>query len=200
MKLSYLLKRLKLRMSTDNISNILKDLMFYNREIILVEKDLSTFKPDEIDQSMEYTVVDRENSEMIEKKFDLPIFDYYAQNNCKTLIATKGSKFIGFIRWTNDKNFKDLQKFGIRLESNQAYMFDFFIFPEFRGSSVGKDITHFAFKNLKIEGISKYFGFFYSDNFPALWWHRTICKTKELKKIKTHKFLTLEIVDGKLFP
>ena len=199
MKLSYLLKRLKFRISTDGVLNIFRDLLYYNREVILCQKDLSSFEPDKIDQSLEYTIVNRENSKSIEKIFDLPIFDYYAQNNCKTLIATKGPKLIGFIRWTIDKNFKDLQKFGIQLGSDHAYMFDFFIFPEYRGGSAGKDITQFALNDLKIGGITKYFGFFFSDNFPALWWHRTICKTKELRRIKTHKFLTLEIVNGKLF-
>jgi hypothetical protein len=173
--------------------------MYYNREVILCEKELSAFTADKIDESFEYSVVDRENSKSIEKKYDLPIFDFYAQNNCKTLIATKGSNLIGFIRWTTDKNFKDLQKFGIKLESGQAYMFDFFVFPEYRGGPAGKDISFFALNNLKKEGITKYFGFFYSDNFPALWWHRTICKTKEVKKVMVHKFLVLEFVNGKLY-
>ena len=97
MKLSYLLKRLKFRISTDGVLNIFRDLLYYNREVILCQKDLSSFEPDKIDQSLEYTIVNRENSKSIEKIFDLPIFDYYAQNNCKTLIATKGPKLIGFI-------------------------------------------------------------------------------------------------------
>lgn len=199
MKISYLLKRLKFRISTDGISKILKDLLFYNREVILCEKDLSSFTPDKIDDSLEYTVVDKDNSLSVEKKFNLPIFDFYAQNNCKTLIATIDSKLVGFIRWTTDKNFKDIQKFGLNLESDQAYMFDFFVFPEYRGGPAGKDISYFALNNLKNSGITKYFGFFYSDNFPALWWHRTICKTKEFKKIMVHKFFIFEIIDGKLY-
>jgi len=199
MKLSYLLGRLKFRIEIDGISKTLKDLLYFNREIILVEKDLSTWEMKDLDQSLEYTVVDRDNSKVVEKRFNLPLFDHYAQNNCKTLIAAKDDNCLGFIRWTEDKNFTDLQKFGINLESDQAYMFDFFIFPEFRGSSVGRDISHVAINNLKTKGISKYYGYFFSDNFPALWWHRTVCKTNEFKKIKTHKFIILEIVDGKLF-
>ena len=199
MKLSYLLKRLKFRVSIDGIPIVLKDLVFYNRGVILVEKDLSSWEMKEIDHSLEYAVIDLDNSKAIEEKYNLPLFYYYAQNNCKTLIATKDNKCLGFIRWTEDKNFKDLQKFGINLGPDEAYMFDFFIFPEYRGSTAGRDISHVAINTMKTKGISKYYGYFFSDNFPALWWHRTVCKTNEYKKIKMHKFVTIEMVDGKLF-
>jgi GNAT superfamily N-acetyltransferase len=183
----------------DGVSKTLKDLLYFNREIILVEKDLVAWEPKDFDQSFEYIIVDRDNSRMIEKRFNLPLFYHYTQNNCNSVIAVKDNKCLGFIRWTEDKNFQDLQKFGIKLEPDQAYMFDFFIFPEYRGSSAGKDISHYAILNLKNKGISKYFGYFFSDNFPALWWHRTVCKTTEYKKIKVHKLIAVEFLDGKMY-
>jgi len=198
MKISYLIGRLKFRLTMDGFSKTMKDLIYFNREIILVEKDLITWEPKEYDETLEYIIVDRANSKMIEQRFDLPLFDHYAQNNCNSVIAVKNNKCLGFIRWTEDNNFQDITKFGIDLNPDQAYMFDFFVFPEYRGSSVGKDISHYAIQNLKNKGISKYFGYFFSDNFPALWWHRTICKTKEFKKIKTHKIILIEYMDGKL--
>jgi GNAT superfamily N-acetyltransferase len=182
----------------DGISKTFKDLVYFNREIILVEKDLLSWEPKKYDKTHEYISIDRENSKLMEDRFKLPLFDHYAQNNCYTIIAVKDDKCLGFIRWTHDKNFQDLKKFGIELQDDQAYMFDFFIFPEYRGSSAGKDISHYTIQNLKNKGYSKYYGFFFADNFPALWWHRTICKTKEFKKIKTHKFVVFEYLDGKM--
>jgi hypothetical protein len=181
----------------DGIAKTFKDLIYFNREIILVEKDLLSWEPKEYDNNLEYIIVDHENSKMIEIKFNLPLFDHYAQNKCNSVIAVKDNKCLGFIRYTEDNNFQDLRKFNIELESKHAYMFDFFVFPEYRGSSAGKDISHYAIQNLKNMGISKYYGYFFSDNFPALWWHRTICKTNEFKKLKTHKLVILEFIDGK---
>ena len=150
MNASYLLRRLKFRLVMDGFSKTMKDLIYYNREIILVEKDLITWEPKDYDENLEYIIVDRDNSKTIEQRFDLPLFDHYAQNNCNSVIAVKDNKCLGFIRWTEDKNFQDLTKFGIDLKPDQAYMFDFFVFPEYRGSSVGKDISHYAIHNLKI--------------------------------------------------
>jgi GNAT superfamily N-acetyltransferase len=183
----------------DGMKKTIKDLVYFNREIILVEKDLDTWERKDYDINLNYIVVDKHNSKVIEKKFNLPLFDHYAQNNCNSVIAVKDNKCLGFIRWTEDKNFQDLRKFGIELKANEAYMFDFFVFPEHRGSSAGKDISYYAIENLKKRGISRYFGYFFSDNFPALWWHRTICKTIEYRKIKTHKIVFVEFLDRKIY-
>jgi GNAT superfamily N-acetyltransferase len=180
----------------DGFKKMIKDLIYFNRIIILVEKDLLSWEPKEYNKDLEYIIVNRDNSKMIEKRYNLPLFDFYVQKRCHSFIAVKDNKCLGFIRWTEDKNFRDLKKFGIALKDNQAYMFDFFVFPEYRGSSAGKDITQYAIQYLKDKGIEKYYGYFYSDNFPALWWHRTVCKTREYKKLKTHKFIIIEYLDG----
>jgi GNAT superfamily N-acetyltransferase len=188
-----------LRLSTEGFKDTMKELFYFNREMILVRKDLNTWEPGEIDQSVNYTIVHKDNSQEIEKKFNLQLFDHYAQINCKTLLCSKDDTCIGFIRWTQDKTFKDLQKLEINLEPNQAYMFDFFLFPAYRGTPVGRDISFYAIQHLKSLGIAKYYGYFFADNFPALWWHRTICRTEEYKKIKAHKFILLEMVNGNVY-
>ena len=199
MRISYLIKRLKFRLSIDGLQKTFKEMFFYNREIAVVEKNIDSYGTSKYDKNITYTVVNRKNSKQIEEKFNLPLFDHYAKKNCITLIATQNNECLGFIRWTRDKNFRDLKKFRIDLKDDQAYMFDFFLFPKYRGTPLGKDISTVAIDRLRSLGISKFFGYFFSDNLPALWWHRAILDAVEFKKIKTHRFLTMELVDGKLF-
>jgi len=199
MRPDYLLRRLKFRLSIDGPVKTFKDLVFINREIVIVEKDITSFQNHHSDESIEYSVVDLSNSKITEEKFNLPLFHYYACNHCKTLIAVDGDSCLGFIRWTMDNNFTDLQMLGIELEPDEAYMFDFFLFPECRGSSVVKDLPSAAISYLKKLGLSKFYGYYFSDNLQALWWHRAFLHADEIKKVKTHRFLSVNIIDGKLY-
>ena len=199
MKAFYLLKRLQLRLSNDGFKKTVKELFYFNRELILVRKDLVSWKAKPFDNDLEYIVVDKTNSVETEKRLNLHLFDHYGKIHCKTLVAIKDEVCVGFIRWTQDKNFKDLRKYNIPLAPDEAYMFDFFLFPTYRGTPVIRDIYHYAMHHLKSIGISRYYGFFYADNVPALWWHRTICRTEEFEKVKAHKLVFLEMINNKLF-
>ena len=188
----YLFNRLKFRISIDGFLTCLKEIIYFNKEIILVEKEIKPSDIKDFSKDLHYTIIDTKNSKSIEKKYHLPLFDYYAQINCKTLIAEYENDLVGFIRWTEDKNFRDLLKFEMQLKPNEAYMFDFFLFPKYRGSSRINDISNFAMNHLKSIGKEKFYGFVFSDNVPALWWHRTVLRAHEYKKLKLSKFIILE--------
>jgi hypothetical protein len=114
------------------------------------------------------------------------------------MIATKNDACIGFIRWTRDKNFWDLVKLGVTLEPDEAYLFDFFLFPEYRGGLAVREIPNAAINHLRSIGVSKFYGYYFTDNLQALWWHRAILHATEIKVLKAHKFLTIDVIDGKI--
>ncbi len=198
MRLNYLLQRLKFRISIDGLSGTLRDMLFINRDIVVVEKETNFNLQIKNDESLEYIIADMDNSQMVEKKFNLPLFHHYACKNCQTLIATKNDACVGFIRWTRDNNFWDLVKFEILLEPDEAYMFDFFIFPEYRGGSAVMEISNLVINHLRSIGVSKFYGYYFMDNLQALWWHRAILRASEIKRIKAHKLLTIDVIDGKI--
>jgi len=199
MKIPYLLQRLRFRLAADGVVKSFKDMVFFNRELVIVEKNLETYQHQIKDDRIRYVMLDIHNSLDFEVRFNLPLFHHYACIGCKTLVAILDDVCVGFIRWTRDNNFWDLKKFNIQMNPNEAYLFDFFIFPEFRGDSYVNDIPTAGIHQLQSRGVNKIYGFYFLDNRQALWWNRAILRVKEVKRLKSHRFLTLDIVEGKVF-
>jgi len=97
MKLPYLLQRLLFRISTDGIGKTFKDMVFFNREVVIVEKDIDTFDGQILDDRISYEVLDIHNSLAFEKRCNLPLFHHNACNQCETLIAILDDTCVGFI-------------------------------------------------------------------------------------------------------
>ncbi len=199
MHLNYLVRRLKFRVSTDGLPRTIKDLVYFNREIMLVEKEIGSYEIPVLDKDLHFNIINIKNSKITEKKFSIPLFHHYACNNCETLIAEKDHTCLGFVRWTRDNQFWDLKRLGIELQADEVYMFDLFILPEHRGSSIVKDLPAAAIHHLKSNGVSKFYGYYFLDNLQALWWHRAILRAHDLKKIKVHRLVFIDFINGKFF-
>ena len=124
--------------------------------------------------------------------------EYYCKHGSTCLLAIQGFTLLGYQLWTYDNNFKDVKQIEIQLSANDAYLFDFFVFPEYRGTDIPKFITYETFNYLVSKGINKIYGFYFSDNIKALWWHRAFLKCKEIRKVTIHRILFVEIANGKI--
>jgi GNAT superfamily N-acetyltransferase len=81
----------------------------------------------------------------------------------------------------------DLKMLGITCEEGDAYAFDMFIAPDYRGKNLAVPIQKLLHATLKKEGCPRVYGYYWNDNLPALWTHR-ILKYKELPKRCVSRF------------
>jgi GNAT superfamily N-acetyltransferase len=85
----------------------------------------------------------------------------------------------------------DLQWLGINLEKNQVYSFDLFLDPQKRGDNAAAYLQSSFLEHLKEKGIRKVYGYFWSDNIPALWVHRQL-KYRELNSVTVNRFFFIK--------
>lgn len=84
----------------------------------------------------------------------------------------------------------DLDMLGIICEEMDAYAFDMFIAPVYRGKNLAAPLQKLLQACLKMEGYQKVYGYYWDDNLPALWMHR-ILRFKELPKRRISRFFFL---------
>ncbi len=82
----------------------------------------------------------------------------------------------------------DLNLLGIVCGNRDAYAFDAYIAPEFRGRNLAAPLQRCLHAILKTEGHQKVYGYYMDDNLPALWMHRLL-RFKELPKRMISRFL-----------
>lgn len=198
MKLKYLIQKLKFRIKSEGLDETLKMLVYLNRNMIVVEKQIHPEEPLVFDEYTEFIRLDNQNLRLYKKKSGIENFSYYCQKGAECLAAFRNNECIGYQWWTRDNSFADIQKLGIRLAKDEAYLFDLFVSPDYRGTLLPKILVREVFSHLITVGVNKIYGFYFSDNIKALWWHRAILKCKELKRLRSHRVVWLEWTDGKL--
>ena len=93
----------------------------------------------------------------------------------------------------------DLKMLGIKCEKGEAYAFDAFIDPVYRGKALAVPLQKFLHASIKKDGCQKVYGFYWNDNLPALWMHRMV-RYKELPKRCISKFFFLVKSEGTGLP
>lgn len=156
-----------------------------NRIVVPVYKDLAALKQpmNTGDTSgLEFLVVDRENQDSV-----------VGMNKTKSRrlkgAANTGSGYHAYAVVSNgeiigdiwcatpgsvvsDPIHPDLSWLDIACAENEAYMFDMYVAPDFRGKVVTSFLLANALSHLKASGIQRVYGFYERDNLPALWTHR----------------------------
>ena len=198
MKILYLLKRLVFRLRTDGLRESLKDVVYFNKSIVAIEKTLES-NPIDKKHNIDFVIADATNYQECQEKSGIKNLAYYCKRGARCLIALQEGRYVGHQWWTFQNGFIDLEKLDVKLLDNDAYLFDLFVLPEHRGSAVPKMVAWETYNHLISLGIQRIYGFYFSDNIQALWWHRAVLKAKEIKKIKAHRFFIFEIIGGKLF-
>lgn len=85
----------------------------------------------------------------------------------------------------------DLDMLGIRAKEKEVYAFDMLIDPSFRGKNLAVPIQRSLQLALKAEGYSLVYGFYWQDNIPAMWMHRSL-KFRELPKRWVSRFFFIK--------
>jgi hypothetical protein len=87
----------------------------------------------------------------------------------------------------------DVKWLGIRCKDCYAYTFDMYVNPAKRGGAMAALLQLGALHELKKMGFDRAFGYFWSNNIPALWIHRTL-KWSEHARIKMTRFFFIKFV------
>jgi GNAT superfamily N-acetyltransferase len=184
--------------------HLLNEIVFINREAIPVEKELSALKP--LGNAMQ----DGGNDliEIVPEALDKRALVYPATNRyLKALHYMKsgyggyalasGDKVVGDIWYSPLKQpgdasvHPDIKWLGIQYASNEVYAFDMYLDHQERGKNLAPLLMNGALHEFQKKGFTKAYGFFWANNIPALWVHRTL-KWKELPKVKVSRFLFLK--------
>jgi len=197
MKLLHLLRKAVFRSRMDGIKDMLRELIYVNRTMIVIEKDIreSRSAPE---KGLRFMVVDSANLKELAGRGEWRIVSHYCSRGARCVLAYRGDDLVGYQFYTRKNSFRDLRRIGVTMGKDEAYLFDLFVFPEQRGTDVPRIITAWTFRHLVSEGVDKIYGFYYSDNIRSLWWHRAVLKCKELKRVKANRILIFEWTDGRM--
>lgn len=69
---------------------------------------------------------------------------------------------------------QDLVLLGIELTNSDVYLFDAYVVPGKRGKAIATKFMGSVLQELKKKGFERAYGYYMSDNIPALWFHRII--------------------------
>lgn len=198
MRIFHLCKKALLNFRTKGLRYIISQIFFINRTIVVVEKEIVKIS-DLSPPGILFVIINNTNWAEYLKKYRIGNIIQHCKEGAQCLVAVDGNNLMGYICWTQSLGFSDVKKLSLKIKPGEAYVFDFFIYPDYRKQNIPKILTFEALKRLWAMGIRKMYGFYFSDNKEALWWHRATLKCKETGKIRMHKFMFLEYVNGRYF-
>jgi hypothetical protein len=192
------------------LRNLIRKRVFRKRTATPVEMELSTMPVFGDLERSDYQFVELRPEDLRAENwfFTEPSRRFKAPGNLRKgwrgFALVKGSMVVGDI-WCitrregdNAVTHPDLEMLGISCGEREAYAFDMFIAPAFRGKNLAIPLQRFLQSTLMIEGYEKVCGFYWDDNLPALWMHRML-RFKELPKRRVSRFLFLQTA-GALSP
>jgi GNAT superfamily N-acetyltransferase len=193
-KLRFLYYKIRQTLVERNFSKLIHAQIFRNRIATPAEMDLSTI-PQQITENNDGDFYCREihQNDVMALAWQKPEtsrkFKAFRNfdNGWRCIAVTKDSMVVGDVWFLtyNDKLAKqlhpDLKMLGIQLKDKQAYAFDMFINPSYRGKNLAVMLHKHLHQTLRNEGFTKVYGYYWDDNLPALWMHRML-KFHELPK------------------
>lgn len=187
------------------LMDILQDQIWNRRVAVPVEMDLIKLSPvTDLFKGLEdsrFTELKLEDLQQNDLNFVEPSRRYKAIRNLKRGLRgfslIKDSKVVGDM-WciapteaNKPVRHPDLEMLGIHAKENEVYAFDMLIDPSFRGKNLAVPIQRALQLALKAEGYTRFYGFYWQDNIPAMWMHRSL-KFKELPKRWVSRFFAIK--------
>lgn len=185
---------------------LFREIMYRNREAILVEKDLSSLQSQEdalrraglhIEEITRPAITSHALQYRVKNRFLKAA--HYLDKGYSGLALVSGNEVNGDIWYSAASTahdgavHPDVKWLGIRCEDNYAYTFDMYLNPGKRGGTIATLLQLGAMHELKKKGFDKAFGYFWTNNIPALWVHRML-KWSERARIKVTRFFFIKIV------
>jgi len=185
-----------------SISSALNNAFFTGKEAVSVEKDLSSLKPlSLLKDHREFTFMGILKDPPGKEPLVYPL-----KSRCLKMLRNLDRGYQGFAivngnevvgdLWCftpqtvlKGKNHPDLEWLDIHLNEKEAYLFDLYVKPEERGKGLVNLFLWKTLNALKEKGVTKVYGYYLTDNLPALWVHR-IMGYKELKRVKRRRLMS----------
>jgi len=192
-------------LTTGTLMDILHDQLWNRRVVVPVEMDLTQLNP-QTDlfkglKDSSFTELTLENIKQNDWSFTSPSRRYKAIRNLKRglrgFALITNSKVVGdmwcIVPIEDNKPVRhpDLDMLGIRPREKEVYAFDLLIDPSFRGKNLAVPIQRSLQLVVKAEGYTKFYGFYWQDNIPAMWMHRSL-RFKELPKRWVSRFFRIK--------
>jgi GNAT superfamily N-acetyltransferase len=187
------------------LMDILQDQIWNRKVAIPVEMDLTKLSSQtDLFKGLEdsyFTELKLEKLQGRDWSFTLPSRRYKAIRNLKRGLRgfglIKDSKVVGDI-WciapteaNKPVHHPELDMLGIHAKENEVYAFDMLIDPDYRGKNLAVPIQRALQLALKAEGYPLIYGFYWQDNIPAMWMHRSL-KFRELPKRWVSRFFLIK--------
>lgn len=180
--------------------SLLKEIFYLDRVAVPVEIELASLRPEEDfprppgEQVLEVTreLLEKRRASFPVRSRYLKALEYLA-GGYRGYALLQGNAVAGDI-WCADAPGKygakhpDETWLGLKCGDREVYTFDMFMDPHRRGGNAAAALQNGALHALRKEGYTKAYGFFWSDNVPALWVHRTL-RWRELARVKASRFL-----------
>lgn len=178
------------------------DSAFFNaKEAVSVEKELSSLKPlSLLKDYSEFTFMEI-LKDFPGKELVYPLKSRHLKmlrnldGGYQGFAMVKGNEVVGDL-WCfipqatlRKKKHPDLEWLDIRLNDEEAYLFDLYVKPEARGKGLANLFLWKTLNLLKERGVTKVYGYYLKNNLPALWAHR-IMGYKELKTVKRRRLMS----------
>jgi len=172
----------------------------YKRDVhVLMEMDLTI--DGTIDSKIKLQNIQKKHSDLLrrftekyENNAEMPIkvTKHYIKNNYSGYIAFIDEQIIGYMWWTNNNvepkmTIPELLRYGIKLNDEDVYLFDFFIATPFRGGLTAVRVSDVAKKVLKNLGYKRGFAVVRDKYKPARFVYRAI-GFNDIKKIVLYEF------------
>jgi GNAT superfamily N-acetyltransferase len=185
----------------NSFKKLWNETVYFDREAVPVEMALEHLRPME-------DFAQPASSRLIELKADLisgnavtyPIrgraikAEYYLKQGYRGFAVVSGDAISGDIWCSTRRNpadgrlHDDEQWLKIRCLDGELYSFDMYVDPTKRGGNLAAILQNGALHELRKEGFTKAYGFFWADNIAALWVHRTL-RWKELPRVRATRVI-----------
>ena len=202
------IKRLLKSMKVDVLWYFLRSRIYINKIAVPVVKDLSFQQP-------LYDALARAGVELValtpRNLADNPISERaliyddpdrlktareYLERGYRGVALVRGLEICGDIWYAAAENqatrkiHPDLKWLKMECGFDEVYAFDMYLRPDKRGHNLAGLLQGGALYEIWQQGFARARGYYWADNIPALWVHRTL-KWQELKRVKVTRFMAL---------
>jgi len=185
----------------NGLSSFLHEIHYSNRIAIVVEKNLIEFDTSkERSENSPVKVIELRPEGLKDNNFNYSVKNrylkaaHYLQKGYGGCAIVRDEKIVGDIWFTTPDTktvslcHPDCKWLQIFCSEDEVYTFDMFLSPDERGNNLASLLQSSALKALRQKGYTKAYGYYWSDNIPALWVHR-MGKWREIKRLKVNRFL-----------
>lgn len=183
----------------------LKEAIYFNKEVIVLERELEKPLPTfAYTSDVKLVRVERKNfgelTPLYQGSNKIRLFKSlaYLDSGYSGFLGICQNTLIGDVWWVKGSHnpeqsvHPDLRWLKIHLKDDEVYTFDLFVTPESREKGIANLFVMGYLRGLRRLGYSKAFAYVFTDNIPSMWTQR-ILSWKEIDRIKRHRFFYIEI-------